>query len=182
MIEKEYKFIVNKIPEHCSECFDIRQIYIDKQQTEKYLIQILKIPINETSQIDNVRVRIITNKNKENKYFLTAKTSGLIERNEYEKEISQNTAINIISLKIIGEIHKKRYIFNNFGYKFEFDEYFNYKNLITCEIEVNKENDNYNKIISILKEKYNLKIKDITLKADYKNSNIARRINYENNQ
>ena len=125
---------------------------------------------------------MIIQKNKHNRYYLTAKTGELLERNEYEREISGKTAKKLLSLKIIGVIQKKRYTVDCQGYKFEFDKYLNYKNLTICEVEVDKSNDDYNQIIDIMKNKFNLNFIDVTENKEYKNSEIARSVNYENDQ
>ena len=180
MIEKEYKFVVNKIPLHCSSCLKIRQIYFDRRFTDKVLLKILKIPFWQLKKIDNVRLRIIMQDNNQNKYYLTAKTGEMQERTEYEKEISGKVARKLLSLKTIGEIKKKRYIVDYLGYRFEFDRYLNYKKLIVCEVEVNEENDDYKQITDILEKVFNLKYKDVTQNKEYKNSEIVRSVNYEN--
>ena len=181
MIEKEYKFLVNSIPIKQKKIEHITQIYFNKSDLLYFLTNILFLNDDELKKIKDVRLRI-TEKDKDKKYFLTAKTKGLKSRKEFEKEIDKNITKQILKCKPIGIVEKDRYKIKHKDYVFEFDEYKNIENLIVCEVEVKKNNDNYKKIVDILKNDFKLQIKDVTKKEKYKNYNLANEVLYENNK
>lgn len=178
MSEKEYKFLVDKLPnESCDDIKHIIQYYFDITSAIKILTQCLKLNSKQIKDIHSVRLRMEKTHEKEI-YILNAKSNGLFLRQEYECKISKELSQNIIkNLKIIGKIEKERYVFFNSGYKFEFDIYKN-KNFITCEVEV-KNNENYINIIKILTKKFNLNVKDVTMDEKYKNYNLTGENVYE---
>lgn len=184
MKEIEYKFLLKKKPkqlENNNKYIELIQYYYDKNY-HKNLLDLLNVPDQIKEKIDTLRLRIEHVKNK-TKYVLNAKTKGKKERFEFEKEIDTKLANQLKKCKNIGKIAKKRWKIKENDYIFEFDEYFKNKNkLLVCEVEVTKQTDNYKKIISILKNKFNVDFEDITYQSKYKNSNLAKENLYENNK
>ncbi|MCK4997404.1 hypothetical protein KAS08_03795 [Candidatus Pacearchaeota archaeon] len=130
-----------------------------KRITQSYLplISLKKLNVKLGFSPNEIRLRKINNK-----YFLTIKSKGHLERHEFEKEITKHTYDELLknkekSLKKIRLVK----IINN--HKVEIDYYKNLK-LMTCEIEVNSKKDlagipNFGK--------------DISSDKKYKNKNLA---------
>ena len=192
MIEREYKFIVNKLPK-TDYSFAIKQDYYKKEDLLYYLKTNLNLSDEEINSIESVRVRtIINNTNKSDnekntndnlrnslnkKYVLNAKSNGLFERLEFEAEIDKKTFEEISKIKKTASVEKQRFILKIGKYKFEFDKYIG-KDLIVLEVEVESKND-YKKITKILNDKLGLKFVDVTNDKRYKNENLAKENFYE---
>ncbi len=92
----------------------------------------------------NVRVRI-----KENQAYLTIKGKGNesgTSRFEWEKEISVEEAQALMKLCEPGIIDKTRYLIPTGKHTFEVDEFYGEnEGLIMAEIELNNENEDYEK-------------------------------------
>ena len=182
MKEIEYKFLLKNLPRAVidnAEKVYIEQIYFNKT-TNKKILSILNIPSSSLKEIDTVRIRIEHHKNSI-KYILNAKTYGQKERLEFEKEIDEKNAKELLIKKYVGKIDKIRYKIPVKNYTFEFDEYLDKnKGLYVCEVEVNKKNDDYNFITEILHNKFELNFVDVTNDSKFKNVNLSKEFVYEN--
>ena len=178
MVEKEYKFLVDRLPnEKYDDKIYIVQYYFDVKDCTKILNNYLNVKNAQLNDVKSVRLRIARKKDGV-KYILNAKSNGLFSRQEYECKISKEQLNNLLNnISTIGKIEKIRYIFFRYGYNFEFDLYKN-KNLTICEIEVNNGN-NYNEIVQILTKKFNLSVKEVTFDERYKNYNLVMEKRYE---
>lgn len=164
--EKEFKFIVNKLPKNYNKKLKITQIYFNFNNKKEYLINNLKLNLNNVS---SARVRVCSQHGKTT-YFLTLKSYGGFVREEQEIEISKQTAIYLLKDNIISSLQKTRYVayFNNL--KFEFDQFKN--NLLLCEVEVKNSSD-YQTILQTFNSQ-NISFKDVTNNQNYKNENLAK--------
>ncbi len=178
MVEKEYKFLVNKLPEiERNEKIYIVQYYFDIKKIIAILPKYFKLNDRQLKDIHSVRLRISKTK-QGTKYVLNAKSNALFERLEYECEISQQTSTKLLdNFHTIGQIVKVRNVYLLNDLTFEFDVYQN-KNLIVCEVEVEDE-QKYKIILDILTKKLNLIVKDITFGEKYKNYNLIKENSYE---
>lgn len=178
MIEREYKFLVNKLPDKiCDEKIYIVQYYFDIKKIIAILPNYLKLNKNQLKDIHSVRLRVSKSLETTN-YILNAKTNGLFVRQEYECEISKQIAKYLLqNFSHFEKIVKERNIYLIDNLKFEFDVYKN-KNLIVCEVEVEDE-QKYKNILDILTNKLNLKVKDVTFDEKYKNYNLIKENLYE---
>lgn len=178
MIEREYKFLVNKLPDKiCDEKIYIAQYYFDIKKIIAILPNYLKLNKNQLKDIHSVRLRVSKSLETTN-YILNAKTNGLFVRQEYECEISKQIAKYLLqNFSHFGKIVKERNIYLIDNLKFEFDVYKN-KNLIVCEVEVQNE-EKYKNILEILTKKLNLQVKDVTFDEKYKNYNLIKENIYE---
>lgn len=178
MIEREYKFLVNKLPDKiCDEKIYIVQYYFDIKKIIAILPNYLKLNKNQLKDIHSVRLRVSKSLETTN-YILNAKTNGLFVRQEYECEISKQIAKYLLqNFSHFEKIVKERNIYLIDNLKFEFDVYQN-KNLIVCEVEVEDE-QKYKNILDILTNKLNLKVKDVTFDEKYKNYNLIKENLYE---
>ncbi|MCT4614425.1 MAG: CYTH domain-containing protein [Marinifilaceae bacterium] len=127
MLEIERKFLVKSdFKSQVSQKFDIIQAYI----------------CNDPNKTVRIRIKseqaFITIKGKSNKSGTT--------RFEWEKEIPLNEAYDLLKLCDNGYIEKIRHIIIYKGKKFEVDEFFGVnKGLILAEIELNNENDHFDR-------------------------------------
>ena len=178
MIEREYKFLVNKLPDKiCDEKIYIAQYYFDIKKIIAILPNYLKLNKNQLKDIHSVRLRVSKSLETTN-YILNAKTNGLFVRQEYECEISKQIAKYLLqNFNHFGKIVKERNIYLIDNLKFEFDVYKN-KNLIVCEVEVQNE-EKYKSILEILTKNLNLQVKDVTFDEKYKNYNLIKENIYE---
>lgn len=174
MIEREYKFLIEKLPNDYDRKLDITQIYFKPTQKAFELLSIQPFKCS-------ARIRIQT-ENLVTKYILNIKGNGEIERLEFEKEISELDANKLIENNIVAYLKKTRYIINKDGLCFEFDEYKeDLLGLLTCEVEIS------NLVISseLIKEKleilFNIKSTDVSFDQKYKNTNLARKISQNEN-
>ena len=182
MKEIEYKFLLEHLPRAAidnEEKIYIEQFYFDKNESNDVL-KILKVSSKEVKMIDTVRIRVEHNKTSV-RYILNAKTQGQKERLEFEKEVDKTLAKKILKRKIVGKIQKIRCKIHKNDYIFEFDEYLNKnKGLCVCEVEVNKNNDNYKLIIEILNNYFKVSFVDVTNNLEFKNKNLSKGFVYEN--
>lgn len=172
--ELELKYKVDHLPEILSNPQSISQYYFDPSRItdliNKYFPNVVIETINtfryrKISYIGNIR------------NVLTLKTKGLLEREEYETDITEEDAKLILEQPINSVIHKNRFVFLHEGYKFEFDEYLNLKEpLFTCEIELNYGFEQKDKqyIESILRDTFKVSYIDVTLDKRYKNVNLQK--------
>lgn len=163
--EKEFKFIIDKIPKNTQKMIKIHQFYFNFINKKEFLIN--KFNFN-LSSVSSARVRI-AKENNITKYILTLKSSGNFEREEQEIEISKQDAILLLKNNIISQIKKTRYILKYKKLTLEFDEYENGLKIVEIEVKNNKNYENIIKILNIL----NLKFKDVTNNENYKNENLA---------
>ncbi len=149
MIEIERKFLVD------SETF--------KQQAFKET-RIIQGFLN-THKDRTVRVRL-----KGNEGFLTIKgksTSNGLSRFEWEKEISKTDAESLLQLCEKEKIEKTRYEVKVGNHIFEVDEFFGEnKGLVIAEIELNSENETF--------EKPDWLGKEVTGQIQYYNSQLSK--------
>lgn len=167
-IEKEYKFIVNKLPKNIEKIIKINQFYFNFLNKSDFLTNFLNLSLKN---VVSARVRISTENNK-TKYILTLKSKGEIEREEQEIEITKEMAIFLLKDNIISKISKTRFITYKNNLNIEFDKFNN--GLILAEVELNK-NQTYEEVIKTLKE-LNISFKDVTNNPTYKNENLAKQI------
>ena len=171
-IEKEVKYLINKIPSNVVEFSYFEQYYFECITVEKDLLELFNL--NSLEGFNTKRIRLIK-KNEITKYILTLKTSGLYEREELEKEISKNLFFKFLNEPILSSVKKNRYFVPHDGFLFEFDEYLNLNSLLyTCEVEDFDLENNKHKIEEILKNYFQVEFKDVTLDPKYKNSNITK--------
>ena len=171
-IEKEVKYLINKIPSNVIEFSYFEQYYFECITVEKDLLKLFNL--NSLEGFNTKRIRLIR-KNEITKYILTLKTSGLYEREELEKEISKDLFFKFLNEPILSSVKKNRYFVPHDGFLFEFDEYLNLNSLLyTCEVEDFNLENNKHKIEEILKSYFQVEFKDVTLDPKYKNSNITK--------
>ena len=171
-IEKEVKYLINKIPSNVIEFSYFEQYYFECITVEKDLLELFNL--NSLEGFNTKRIRLIR-KNEITKYILTLKTSGLYEREELEKEISKDLFLKFLNEPILSSVKKNRYFVPHDGFLFEFDEYLNLNSLLyTCEVEDFNLENNKHKIEEILKYYFQVEFKDVTLDPKYKNSNITK--------
>lgn len=171
-IEKEVKYLINKIPSNVIEFSYFEQYYFECITVEKDLLELFNL--NSLEGFNTKRIRLIR-KNEITKYILTLKTSGLYEREELEKEISKDLFFKFLNEPILSSVKKNRYFVPHDGFLFEFDEYLNLNSLLyTCEVEDLYLENNKHKIEEILKYYFQVEFKDVTLDPKYKNSNITK--------
>ena len=180
MKEMEYKFLVSSIPfTYSTNMTSITQYYLDKEIVMTQICSLLLIDNETAKRIHNVRVRKCIENGIEN-YYLTAKTKGDFVRDEYEKRITKEEALTLIQ-NANKMIKKIRYTIIEKKIKFEFDYYYLRKDkLKICEVEVSDKTD-YNKILNILKNTFNIEFTDVTYQEQYKNYNLAQGVDYERN-
>lgn len=173
-IERELKYSINTLPTSLKDVVLIKQYYFNPNGILKVISKIFDNL--DLKDISTYRFRIIDD-GKGKKNILTLKTKGLFERNEYEKEVSDEVRDLILSLPIFATIIKKRYIDSYDNYCFEFDEYLNLnKDLYTVEIELNDFNDTIKlEIENILQNHYNVTFVDVTSDSSYKNANLIKK-------
>lgn len=170
MIEREYKFLVDKLPEYYDRKIDIVQIYFNPT-SEIFKILDIDSPFKCIS-----RIRIQTEDGK-TKYVLNIKGKGNIEREEFEKEISYKQAKHILSSGIKSYLKKTRYIVSQNDFCFEFDEYKEHlKGLLTCEVELDSLAISPDMIREKLLLNFDVRAKDVSLDKKYKNTNLAKKI------
>lgn len=180
MKEMEYKFLVSSIPfTYSTNMSSITQYYLDKEIVMTLICSLLLIDNETAKRIHNVRVRKCIENDIEN-YYLTAKTKGDFVRDEYERRITKEEALTLIQ-NANKMIKKIRYTIIEKKIKFEFDYYYLRKDkLKICEVEVSDKTD-YNKILNILKNTFNIEFTDVTYQEQYKNYNLAQGVDYERN-
>lgn len=169
-IETEYKFLVNKIPKVFNNVYNITQSYFSLNDITKAEIKkIFTILNNDDFELINTyRIRMVSCNNK-TKYIITLKTKGLNSRKEYEEEITKEQ-YDLFYKYSSKTIIKNRYVVEYNNYVFEFDEYFNLvENIITCEVETEIEDVNYNNITNIFKNYFHIEFQDVTNEKKYKN-------------
>ena len=169
--EIELKFLINRLPEECTNPTKIIQTYFNPQKHNDYLCKVFNL--DSLAEIESARIR---EENDGEQILLTLKSKGTIKRKEYEVKVSQNIANFVLQNNVVSRIEKNRYKVFQDGYCFEFDEYLNeHKGLTTVEIELNDNNITMQrtKIEKILKNKFELKLKDVTYDLAYKNNNLA---------
>ena len=171
-IEKEVKYLINKIPAKALEFSYFEQYYFECVSIEKELLKLFNLTSLEG--YNTKRIRLIKN-NEAVKYIITLKTSGLYEREELEQEVSIDLFEKILNEPILSCVKKNRYFVTYNGFTFEFDEYLNLKTkLYTCEVEDDNLEENLHKIEEILQSYFEVEFKDVTLDTKYKNSNITK--------
>lgn len=141
-MEIERKFLVDKLKLNNSQFFNprkITQVYLGNKPTLR-VRKIAEYPVTIQSSEE---------------YFLTIKGDGLISREELETKITEDFYNQIINSKlIIGNIIEKiRYLYNYNNYLWEIDVFCGkYNGLIIAEIELNDENEQFEKPDFILNE------------------------------
>ena len=123
-IEKEVKYLINKIPTKALEFSYFEQYYFECITVEKDLLELFNL--NSLEGFNTKRIRLIK-KNEITKYILTLKTSGLYEREELEQEVSIDLFEKILNETILSCVKKNRYFVTYNGFTFEFDEYLRLK-------------------------------------------------------
>ena len=173
-IEREFKFVIDKLPASLSNPYHIDQYYFEPKKIKKELLKIFNL--SSLDDITTYRVRKIKH-NDEISYVLTLKSSGMLKRKEYEEIIDEKLFNKIIKQKLTSIIIKDRYVKEIDGYKLEFDYYYNLNiKLITLEIEIPDDDTNihYQNIINILNNHFDFKYQDVTNDYRYKNSNLIK--------
>jgi CYTH domain-containing protein len=159
--EIERKFIVKELPEDLHEypSYAIHQYYISKNP--------------------EIRLRWTFNYKDGNKYYLTFKGDGSLERTEYEVEVDQQQFI-ILHERTLYEIHKTRY-----EYPYKWNLYGNSNLELKHTLYVDIYYDNDLQIVEIEFESLRLADnfiypdwfgEELTYDNSYKNKNLARRI------
>ena len=128
--EIEYKYLIKKLP-FDKESQNIKKKYIEqiyfKTSDEKNEFIKKKVNLDSIENITTFRVRKIIENNL-TYYILTLKTTGQLQREEYEAFLSEYE-YRYLSEEIVTVIIKNRYIedviYNDKTYTFEFDEYLN---------------------------------------------------------
>lgn len=172
--EIELKYKVNKIPLQYNRKLLINQIYFDGLKYVEVLNKIFKNI--DLDLISTFRVRKIK-ENNNIKYVVTIKSKGIsFSRFEFEREIDEKT-FKLLSSEPLSEVKKNRYIVNQYGFIFEFDEYLNLKSdLITCEVEFQNEDvlkRDKSVVEKVFKELFEIEYLDVTFDNRYKNSNLT---------
>lgn len=170
--EKEVKYLVNSLPTDFEDVYHIEQYYFNPKGVEEKLKRIFKL--DSLNNISTTRIRKIIH-NDDTYYVLTIKSKGLIERDEYEELISEESFNLFLNQEIETKIIKNRYVVHYDDLKFEFDEYLNV-NIDGYSLEVEDE-DVLNKIDiieDVLKNHFHLQYKDVTFDNRYKNSNLIK--------
>ena len=179
MKETEYKFLVDQLPKQVLESKNqvyMEQYYFDKKDAKNFL-KFFNLSKSQQESIDTFRLRI-ENCNNQKRYIINSKALGLKSRDEFEMEVSKEIANQILSFRPISQLEKIRYEVEHNGYIFQFDKYLDKNDgLLTCEVEVNNQNDDYSKITKILGDVFEVKYKDVTEEAEYKNINLGMKSN-----
>lgn len=178
--EIEYKYLIKKLP-FDKESQNIKKKYIEqiyfKTSAEKNEFIKKKVNLDSIENITTFRVRKIIENNL-TYYILTLKTTGQLQREEYEAFLSEYE-YRYLSEEIVTVIIKNRYIedviYNDKTYTFEFDEYLNLNiDLLTCEVEVDSLDKRLKEDIEhILKDVYGLDYEDVTNEKKYKNKYLT---------
>lgn len=163
--EKEYKFVVDKIPSGIANKLQITQVYLHLEKAMPILEHIFN---SDLSNITSTRVRIVQ-QGKQNKFYLTLKSDGGFEREEKEIEITKSLAWLLLKDGIKSKLSKTRYILNKNGINLEFDEFKSGLKLV--EVEVASVSD-YKNVIKTLNN-LGLNFVDVTDDQNYKNENLA---------
>lgn len=169
--EKEYKFLIDKIPKINAKKQEIIQFYFNFLEFKDYLLKLN--PKLNLKNVNSARVRRIK-ENDKIKYYLTLKSFGNFSREEQEFLIDEKIAKFLIK-KSNSYIKKTRYKYYRNNFVFEFDQLSN--GLTFLEVEV-KDESQYHLITQILKD-LNIKFKDVTNNQSYKNQNLAEPIKGE---
>lgn len=178
--EIEYKYLIKKLP-FDKESQNIKKKYIEqiyfKTSAEKNEFIKKKVNLDSIENITTFRVRKIIENNL-TYYILTLKTTGQLQREEYEAFLSEYE-YRYLSEEIVTVIIKNRYIedviYNDKTYTFEFDEYLNLNiDLLTCEVEVDSLDKRLKEDIEhILRDVYGLDYEDVTNEKKYKNKYLT---------
>lgn len=178
--EIEYKYLIKKLP-FDKESQNIKKKYIEqiyfKTSAEKNEFIKKKVNLDSIENITTFRVRKIIENNL-TYYILTLKTTGQLQREEYEAFLSEYE-YRYLSEEIVTVIIKNRYIedviYNDKTYTFEFDEYLNLNiDLLTCEVEVDSIDKRLKEDIEhILRDVYGLDYEDVTNEKKYKNKYLT---------
>ena len=178
--EIEYKYLIKKLP-FDKETQNIKKKYIEqiyfKTSAEKNEFIKKKVNLDSIENITTFRVRKIIENNL-TYYILTLKTTGQLQREEYEAFLSEYE-YRYLSEEIVTVIIKNRYIedviYNDKTYTFEFDEYLNLNiDLLTCEVEVDSLDKRLKEDIEhILRDVYGLDYEDVTNEKKYKNKYLT---------
>ena len=178
--EIEYKYLIKKLP-FDKESQNIKKKYIEqiyfKTSDEKNEFIKKKVNLDSIENITTFRVRKIIENNL-TYYILTLKTTGQLQREEYEAFLSEYE-YRYLSEEIETVIIKNRYIedviYNDKTYTFEFDEYLNLNiDLLTCEVEVDSLDKRLKEDIEhILRDVYGLEYEDVTNEKKYKNKYLT---------
>lgn len=178
--EIEYKYLIKKLPFDI-ENQNIKKKYIEqiyfKTSDEKNEFLKKKVNLQSIENITTFRVRKIIENNL-TYYILTLKTTGELQREEYEAFLSEYE-YSYLSKEVISVIVKNRYIedilYNDKTYTFEFDEYLNLNtDLFTCEVEVDSLDKSLKEDIEyILGNVYGLDYEDVTKDKKYKNKYLT---------
>ena len=178
--EIEYKYLIKELP-FDKESQNIKKKYIEqiyfKTSAEKNEFIKKKVNLDSIENITTFRVRKIIENNL-TYYILTLKTTGQLQREEYEAFLSEYE-YRYLSEEIVTVIIKNRYIedviYNDKTYTFEFDEYLNLNiDLLTCEVEVDSLDKRLKEDIEhILRDVYGLDYEDVTNEKKYKNKYLT---------
>ena len=161
-MEIERKFLIQEKSKEYFSPFEISKLKKEMIKgeliTQTYLKK-KKLPELKLSFKPNeIRLRKINNK-----FYLTIKSKGSLERHEIEKEISKEVYDNLYKFKK-KELKKIRLKKKYKGYTIEFD-FYEFKNLITAEIEF--------KTIEEAKH-FKTEMKEITGNKKYSNRKLAK--------
>ena len=182
--ETELKFKLTKLPMDRSpnlnkiEPDTITQTYLVSTATlQKYLNEFLKCEI-KWNNIKEIRLRKRENSKSIN-YYLTLKSDGTLERDEYDVVIKLEDYENFLSFELEGTLYKKRYTVDlpETNLKLELDEYTNQlEGLLIAEIEYKKnEYPNNSQLFEKAKLFLGSDIIDVTDDKNYKNRMLVLR-------
>ncbi len=169
--ETELKFRLKKLPDRLRNATEITQIYLDfsNKETRKLIGDLLKEEF-DWQTIKEIRIRSKKRKEQE-KFYLTLKSDGTGQRDEYEASISASIFQMLKKCRIIGKIKKIRLEKKLPGLIAEIDEYHGkLAGLLIAEIEYDPENyPDKNGIIQLAEEYIGKEIEDVTAIKEYKN-------------
>lgn len=155
--------------EYKHNCYIINQHYLNLNNKNNINFINNFLPKQEDiSSYSEARIRIV-----DNKYcYLTLKSKGDIKRKEFEKQIPVEIFKNIQQLEIIGSVKKQRYdIIKQDNLCVSVDKYLD-RDLQIVEIEFNCKDDLSDQKLNKFLNK--LKLTDVTLDCNYKNSSLAK--------
>ena len=162
------------IKKYCNikDCKYINQRYLDlkNEKTIEFVQSFLPGSV-DISVFSEARIRKIKNE----KCYLTLKSTGYMERFEYEIEIPFCIAENLDKNVVKGLINKARYdIIHHKGITISIDVYLDRK-LYIAEVEFDKSKYTEKEIVEIVKnELSDCEIENVTSNIGYKNSNLAK--------
>ena len=185
--ETELKFKLSKLPDSLKDHpYLIKQIYLkyDDQDLKNKISNLFLNVAIEWQNIAEVRIRAKVTRD-DKLYFITLKTDGLLERDEYENILSEDQYNDFSRQPYIGAIVKFRYDVPILGTELiiEIDDYIGgLYGLQVAEIEFDQEKYTKEKIIEFAEKYLGEDIIDITADSKYKNKNLAKLNNIVENK